>query len=126
MCFRIWDTGRKKNHYKTIMEKLGRGAYLKNMEKTLKTLNSPQFAFFKNRSFKGSAKDTQKGPFYPKNLHVKKSLFPNDTVQSPLPEPGWFGKNGLMIKLNLTRAGRKKIAEGYYKSISFFDESFKM
>jgi len=27
---------------------------------------------------------------HPTNLHVNQSLFPNDTVQSRLPEPGWL------------------------------------
>ena len=27
---------------------------------------------------------------HPTNLHVNKDLFPNDTVQSRLPEPGWL------------------------------------
>ncbi|SPU49095.1 Uncharacterised protein [Bordetella trematum] len=27
---------------------------------------------------------------HPTNLHVNKALFPNDTVQSRLPEPGWL------------------------------------
>jgi hypothetical protein len=27
---------------------------------------------------------------HPTNLHVNKALFPNDTVQSRVPEPGWL------------------------------------
>jgi hypothetical protein len=29
---------------------------------------------------------------HPTNLHVNQSLFPNDTIQSRLPEPGWLDK----------------------------------
>jgi hypothetical protein len=29
-------------------------------------------------------------PLHPTNLHVNKSLFPNDTVQSKLPDPSWL------------------------------------
>ena len=29
-------------------------------------------------------------PLHPTNLHVNKSLFPADTVQSRLPEPDWL------------------------------------
>ena len=29
-------------------------------------------------------------PLHPTNLHVNRELFPNDTVQSRMPEPGWL------------------------------------
>ncbi len=29
-------------------------------------------------------------PLHPTNLHVNKNLFPNDTVQSRLPDPSWL------------------------------------
>jgi hypothetical protein len=29
-------------------------------------------------------------PLHPTNLHVNKQLFPHDTVQSRLPDPGWL------------------------------------
>ena len=29
-------------------------------------------------------------PLHPTNLHVAKALFPRDTVQSRLPDPGWL------------------------------------
>ena len=29
-------------------------------------------------------------PLHPTNLHVNKTLFPNDTVQSRLPDPEWL------------------------------------
>mgnify|MGYP001793293027 CR=1 FL=1 len=29
-------------------------------------------------------------PLHPTNLHVNKALFPNDTVQSRLPDPSWL------------------------------------
>jgi hypothetical protein len=29
-------------------------------------------------------------PLHPTNLHVNKALFPRDTVQSRLPDPGWL------------------------------------
>ena len=36
-----------------------------------------------------SAKRTAKA-LHPTNLHVNKDLFPNDTVQSKLPDPEWL------------------------------------
>jgi hypothetical protein len=29
-------------------------------------------------------------PLHPTNLHVSQALFPDDTVQSRLPDPGWL------------------------------------
>jgi hypothetical protein len=31
-------------------------------------------------------------PMHPTNIHVAKGLFPNDTVQSHLPDPGWLDR----------------------------------
>jgi hypothetical protein len=31
-------------------------------------------------------------PLHPTNLHVNRSLFPNDTVQGRLPDPGWLDR----------------------------------
>ena len=36
-----------------------------------------------------AARRTEK-PLHPTNLHVNKDLFPNDTVQSRLPDPEWL------------------------------------
>jgi hypothetical protein len=31
-------------------------------------------------------------PLHPTNLHVNEKLFPNDTVQSRLPDPSWLAR----------------------------------
>jgi hypothetical protein len=36
-----------------------------------------------------SARRTEK-PLHPTNLHVNQALYPNDTVQSRLPDPDWL------------------------------------
>ncbi len=36
------------------------------------------------------AQDKARRPLHPTNLHVNKSLFPNDTIQSRLPDPHWL------------------------------------
>ena len=42
-----------------------------------------------SRRWLASARRSAKA-LHPTNLHVNKSLFPNDTVQSRLPEPAWL------------------------------------
>ncbi len=66
------------------------GAYLRYMKKYLGELgDSARAAFAKIGVLMASAKRTDKA-LHPTNLHVNQSLFPNDTVQSRLPDPGWL------------------------------------
>jgi hypothetical protein len=66
------------------------GAYLRYMRKYLGELgDSARAAFAKIGVLMASAKRTDKA-LHPTNLHVNQSLFPNDTVQSRLPDPGWL------------------------------------
>lgn len=37
-----------------------------------------------------ASSDRSRKPLHPTNLHVNKNLFPNDTVQSRLPDPSWL------------------------------------
>jgi hypothetical protein len=66
------------------------GAYLRYMKKYLGEVgDSARAAFAKIGVLMASAKRTDKA-LHPTNLHVNQSLFPNDTVQSRLPDPGWL------------------------------------
>jgi hypothetical protein len=67
--------------YRTISRDEARhaGAYLQYM----------RLAFAKIGVLMASANRTQQA-LHPTNLHVNKDLFPNDTVQSRLPEPDWL------------------------------------
>ena len=46
---------------------------------------------------------------HPTNLHVNKALFPNDTVQSRLPEPGWL-ENWLDTQIRFDTVWEQKVA----------------
>ena len=100
------------------------GAYLKYMKKSLKTLGtSAQLAFAKIGVLMASANRHQKA-LHPTNLHVNKSLFPNDTVQSRLPEPGWLEK-WLDDQIKFDKGWEKKVADRILHNLSIlFDESF--
>jgi hypothetical protein len=68
------------------------GAYLQYMKKAIAELGqTAQASFAKIGVLMASARRSAK-PLHPTNLHVNKSLFPNDTIQSRVPEPGWLDK----------------------------------
>ena len=66
------------------------GAYLQYMKKAITEFgDSARAAFARTGLLMASAKRSAQA-LHPTNLHVNKSLFPNDTVQSRVPEPGWL------------------------------------
>lgn len=82
--------------YRTISRDEARhaGAYLQYMRRALhdrgeQTSAQARLAFSKIGVLMASAGRTSQA-MHPTNLHVNKGLFPNDTIQSRLPEPGWL------------------------------------
>ena len=66
------------------------GAYLKYMRRAIERDGDvARRAFSRVGVLMASGGRTGK-PLHPTNLHVNKSLFPRDTVQSRLPDPGWL------------------------------------
>ncbi|MEO8544333.1 MAG: ferritin-like domain-containing protein [Burkholderiaceae bacterium] len=66
------------------------GAYLKYMKKAITRFGlEAKSAFAKVGVLMASARRTEQA-MHPTNLHVNKSLFPNDTVQSRVPDPQWL------------------------------------
>lgn len=71
------------------------GAYLRYMRRALKLGGTEQseletrLAFSKIGVLMASAHRTAQA-LHPTNLHVNKDMYPNDTVQSKLPSPGWL------------------------------------
>jgi hypothetical protein len=82
--------------YKIVAQDEARhaGAYLRYMKRAL-SVHSKELALQARRAFSkigvlmASAHRTAQA-LHPTNLHVNKEMFPNDTVQSKLPEPGWL------------------------------------
>jgi len=101
------------------------GAYLKYMKKALREIGTnAQAAFAKIGVLMASASRHQKA-LHPTNLHVNKALFPNDTIQSRLPEPGWLEK-WLDDQIKFDKGWEKRVAERILHNLSLlFDESFK-
>ena len=92
-CAAEWHTEPVIKHiYKIISQDEARhgGAYLRYMKKALNEMgDTARAAFAKIGVLMASARRTEK-PLHPTNLHVNQTLFPNDTVQSRLPDPNWL------------------------------------
>jgi tRNA isopentenyl-2-thiomethyl-A-37 hydroxylase MiaE len=66
------------------------GAYLQYMKKAIAEVGlSAKTSFAKIGVLMASARRSSQA-LHPTNLHVNKTLFPNDTIQSRVPEPGWL------------------------------------
>jgi|SRR5687768_7873737 len=66
------------------------GAYLRFMKRAIERYgNEAKRAFAKIGVLMASPRRAGK-PLHPTNLHVNQTLFPNDTVQSRLPDPAWL------------------------------------
>ena len=62
---------------------------------------------------------------HPTNLHVNKALFPNDTVQSRLPEPGWL-ERWLDEQIQFDAVWEGKVVDRILHNLSLlFERSFK-
>ena len=96
-CAQQWHTEPViKQIYETIAHDEARhaGAYLRYMKRALndrgeQIAKQAKRAFAKIGLLMASAKRTSQA-LHPTNLHVNREMFPNDTVQSKLPEPGWL------------------------------------
>lgn len=82
--------------YKIVAQDEARhaGAYLRYMRRALSTSNDAvkletRLAFSKIGVLMASAHRTAQA-LHPTNLHVNKEMYPQDTVQSKLPSPGWL------------------------------------
>jgi len=63
-------------------------------------------------------------PLHPTNLHVSKALFPNDTVQSRLPDPAWL-ERWLDEQIRFDKGWETKVVGSILKKLStLLGESF--
>ncbi|MDK2126745.1 ferritin family protein [Parachitinimonas caeni] len=66
------------------------GAYLKYMKRAIGRFGDNARAAFAKLGVLMAASSRSRKPLHPTNLHVSKEHFPNDTIQSRLPDPGWL------------------------------------
>ncbi|MGH8750563.1 MAG: acyl-ACP desaturase [Burkholderiales bacterium] len=100
------------------------GAYLRYMKQAMQTMgNEARRAFSKVGVLMASPGRSGK-PLHPTNLHVNKNLFPNDTIQSRLPDPGWL-ENWLDHQIRFTREWENKVVAAILRNVSsLFNQSF--
>lgn len=101
------------------------GAYLQYMKRALATTgNAARAAFAKIGVLMASSGRSGK-PLHPTNLHVNKQLFPNDTVQSRLPDPAWL-ERWLDSQIRFDKEWEAKVVSGILRNLSLlFGRSFK-
>ncbi len=100
------------------------GAYLRYMKKSLGEVgDAARAAFAKIGVLMASARRTEKA-LHPTNLHVNQSLFPNDTVQSRLPDPGWL-ERWLDEQIRFDKEWETKVVDRILHNLSLlFERTF--
>ncbi len=115
-----------KHIYRTISQDEARhgGAYLRYMKKYLHEIgDAARGAFAKIGVLMASARRTQQA-LHPTNLHVNQGLFPNDTVQSRTPNPGWL-EHWLDQQIKFDAVWENKVVERILHNLSLlFERSF--
>lgn len=115
-----------KHIYKTLSQDEARhgGAYLKYMRRAVERLgDEARLAFAKIGVLMASSGRTGK-PLHPTNLHVNQTLFPNDTVQSRLPDPDWL-EHWLDLQIKFDHDWELRVVGGILRNLSsLFEQSF--
>ena len=127
-CAADWHTEPVIKHiYKIISQDEARhgGAYLRYMKKALAEVgDTARAAFAKIGVLMASARRTEK-PLHPTNLHVNQALYPNDTVQSRLPDPQWL-EAWLDKQIRFDGEWEKKVVDRILHNLSLlFERSFE-
>jgi hypothetical protein len=93
------------------------GAYLRYMRRAVdRSGDSARAAFAKVGVLMASSGLSGK-PLHPTNLHVNKALFPRDTVQSRLPDPGWL-ERWLDEQIRFDRDCEQRVVRAMLRSLS--------
>jgi hypothetical protein len=116
-----------KHIYNTLSQDEARhgGAYLRYMKRAIgKFGEEAKAAFAKIGVLMASARRTAQA-LHPTNLHVNRSLFPRDTIQSRLPDPAWL-EHWLDKQIDFNAAWENKVVERILHNLSLLmNRSFK-
>ncbi len=101
------------------------GAYLQYMKRAIGNVgDQARAAFAKVGVLMASANRTAQA-LHPTNLHVNQALFPNDTIQSKLPDPAWL-ERWLDRQINFDRDWENKVVERILHNASIlFERTFE-
>ena len=116
-----------KNIYTKLSQDEARhgGAYLRYMKRAIaNTGNEARTAFTKVGVLMASARRTAQA-LHPTNLHVNEALFPNDTIQSRLPDPAWL-EHWLDTQIKFDAVWEGKVVDRILHNLSLLmNRSFK-
>ena len=100
------------------------GAYLKYMKRAIQNFGTEaKSAFARVGVLMASARRTAQA-LHPTNLHVNKTLFPRDTIQSRLPDPEWL-EHWLDTQIKFDAGWENKVVERILHNMSLLmDRSF--
>ena len=100
------------------------GAYLQYMKRAIGMFGDQARASFSKIGVLMASANRTAQALHPTNLHVNESLFPNDTVQSKLPDPAWL-EHWLTRQIDFDREWEKKVIERILHNVSIlFDRTF--
>ncbi|PHM20219.1 MAG: ferritin [Curvibacter sp. PD_MW3] len=108
-----------KHIYTTLSQDEARhgGAYLKYMRRAMARSGAEaQAAFAKVGVLMASVRRTAQA-LHPTNLHVNKTLFPRDTIQSRLPNPEWLA-HWLDTQINFDAVWENKVIDRILHNLS--------
>ena len=101
------------------------GAYLKYMRRALDLSPGEARAAFSKLGVLMASSGLSGKPLHPTNLHVNKSLFPNDTVQGRLPDPGWLDR-WLGEQIRFDEECEQRVVRAILRNLSvLFGETFE-
>jgi len=116
-----------KKIYETLSKDEARhaGAYFRYMKRAVERVGGEaKLAFAKIGVLMASSGKSGK-PLHPTNLHVNKQLFPNDTVQSRLPDPEWL-ERWLDTQIQFDKVWEHRVVNGILKQLSsLFERTFE-
>ncbi len=92
------------------------GAYLKYMKRAIKQSGLVAKQSFAKIGVLMTSSKTAKA-MHPTNLHVNKSLFPQDTVQSKLPDPDWLD-HWLDNQINFNKEWEERVVGSILRNLS--------
>jgi hypothetical protein len=94
------------------------GAYLRYMNAAIDRQGDEAKAAFAKLGILMASSGRHGGkPLHPTNLHVNKGLFPHDTVQSRLPDPGWL-ERWLDEQIHFDQECEQRVVGGILRNLS--------
>ena len=127
-CAAEWHTEPVIKHiYETISRDEARhgGAYLKYMKRALEKQGDIARAAFAKLGVLMASSGRSGKPLHPTNLHVSKQHFPNDTVQSRLPDPDWLD-HWLSEQIRFDKTWEDRVVGGILRNLSsLFEQTFE-